>query len=536
MTSTASVRTRRTRGAAITALSIVAGLIAALWVLGSFAEQRVRQELADVASKVCASIDQEHAPIVSVSLFSRSLSITGLTLLPAIPCTNAAVAVHGRVDTLQVSGISLSGLLFGRTLAAEHVLVRAKGLALILRSDTARQAVATRSPGASKDVQFASHDIQLVSTVLATLSEDTLRAGARLIRTSGKGFYFRMGGDSSSTARFEHLHLLLDSLYASASTGYEGSIARCEIDQEKGTLDLVRLDICPSQGLEELSARMEYEGDVIEARLDTVRTEGLDVQRLFAERVTSMRKLRLASGDVTILRDKTMPDGPSVVMPLLARLIRGLPMESGVDTITVLDLAARYRERGDRSRGFALIPFSNITASITGARNSAVDTAALMVRARCTAFDDTPVSLVLRSVVQDTTDRFELDASIGAMSFTALNKATGPLVDIQATAGRMDSVIFRMTADDHHAHGVVRIAYRDLKLASGGRKRDETMNRIETVLINILVRDQSRDSEGVSREGTFSFDRRRDRAILNYMWSGLREGTKAMLMPDGLVN
>ncbi|MEO8591256.1 MAG: hypothetical protein ABI432_17895 [Flavobacteriales bacterium] len=520
-------------------LCLAAAATFALFVaVGFIAEHQVRVRLDDAAAQVCARVDDANPPEVTVTLLDRSVRITGLTLEPLASCSDHPMAVRGHLDTLQVSGVSLMGLLFSGSFAAQNLVIQVKDGSIAMRSDTAsiKPANEMKPPGDAWSIDLESFHVQLRSITVLTGAGDTINARDEGVGAGGRDLHFLTGQENAlASLRVQKLLLSVDSLDASMASGYLWSIGRCAVDEEKGTIDVhgVRLD--PEKDLEQLSTTLQFETDVFQVRLDTVQVAGADVNKMLAQGVLSARAVNLAGGDVTVLRDKTLPDGPSVVMPLLARVIRQLPSGSGVDTISVDGLNARYRERGDPRRGYALIPFTDISATITGVRPDAADTNALVVRARCIAFDTTPVSLKLRSVIADTTDHFELDASIGSMSFTALNKATGPLADIQATAGRMDSVIFRMSAGDRHAQGVVHMAYRGLKVTSGGRKSDETMNRIETLLINSLVRDRSRDRDGTPRQGVFSFDRRRDRAIFNYMWSGLREGTKAMLMPDGLV-
>ena len=100
--------------------------------------------------------------------------------------------------------------------------------------------------------------------------------------------------------------------------------------------------------------------------------------------------------------------------------------------------------------------------------------------------------------------------------------------------GRIDSVLLHMEADNRRAHGLVELAYHDLDLSTGGRKRKETRNRISTLILNTLVKKNNRNSGG-PRKGFFAFDRRRDRGVFNYMWSGLREGTKEILLPKSFT-
>ena len=73
--------------------------------------------------------------------------------------------------------------------------------------------------------------------------------------------------------------------------------------------------------------------------------------------------------------------------------------------------------------------------------------------------------------------------------------------------------------------------YEGIKLTGGGIEKDRTMGKLFSVGINALVRNNSSGAQGKERVGTFAFERRRDRAIFNYLWSGLREGSKSMLLP-----
>ena len=107
-------------------------------------------------------------------------------------------------------------------------------------------------------------------------------------------------------------------------------------------------------------------------------------------------------------------------------------------------------------------------------------------------------------------------------------------MDVRSTSGRIDTVMMHMDADKQRAKGRVRMAYHDLKLASGGKKRKEPLNMMKTVALNTLVQNDNLDKGG-PRPGQFAFERRQDRAVFNYMWSGLREGTKAILLPEVLT-
>ncbi len=518
-------------------LALLLGLAVALfWVADRLAESFVRGQLDAMAGKGCAVIDGSSPPQVEVDLFEFSVQITGVSMIPALDCSNAALQFSGALDTVLVTGMSLHKALFRHILSAERFALKSSGVRIFMRQD--RQANGSTDMRPEQDdpwsFEVSSIAIDVGPTTFVSATGDSIGIYGKGLALQGsemRSVPDRNG--AHSLFRVDRMRFSTDSINAVFASGYSGSIRRCVLDQEAGAFSVHGGSIGPQDELEEHSKELKYETDVIKARIDTLALAGLDLNAALAG-VISIGKATIVQGDVTVLRDKTLQDGPSVEQVLLARLVRKLPEGSRVDTILVAGLDVRYRERADHARGYAVIPFGQVSATITGVRNILSDTSAMVIRARCAAFDDTPVSLVLRTVVQDTMDRFELDASIGKLSFLALNKVTGPLMDVRSTSGHIDTVIMHMDADKRSAKGMVRMAYNDLKLASGGRKRKEAMNRIETMALNTLVQNDNRDKGG-PRPGPFAFERRLDRAVFNYMWSGLREGTKAILLPEILT-
>lgn len=528
----------RARRAAVWLLVVILVAVALQWVGRIVTERYVRGQLEVAAAAMCALVDPRYLPGIVVDLSARSVSITSLRLLPAVGCPQASVHVQGRIDTVRVSGVSLIGLLFRdrAVLNKLHMRIAEARITLVPDSLLALSNDQVKSAPEAWSIAIGSFAVAMTSVTVITQNGDTLCTHGDGIEMDGTDLLF-MIGEMEPPAPFggESIHVSADSLSGSMANGYNWSIGTCTFDQERGTLDLLRTNISPALGLEAFSAMLPFETDVIEARLDTVHITGFDMNTALAEKACSMQRMRLASGAITVLRDKVATDGDDPVKPLLSRLIRSLPLYSGVDTMSLDRLDVQYHERVDRQRGYAVIPITQIHATITGAKHGTSDTSALVMRAHAIAFGTASVSLFLRAVVADTTDRFELEANIGPMPFAAINVATGPLLDIRATEGSIDSVIYRMTADDRRASGVVRMHHSGLKLASGGRKSEQAGNQLESALLNGLVRNKSRNRNGDARDGRFAFERRRDRSIFNYLYSGLREGVKAELLPEVLT-
>jgi hypothetical protein len=507
------------------------------WLAGLYAESTIRARLDKVAAQACAVVRNDPPPTIKVDLLKRRVTIIDLVFVANDPCPGSPVVFSGELDTLDIGGISLTGLLFQRRLSVEDLRIATSGVTIHMVVDSVQQAAGDTLQDAAEpwSVDVARLRAQLRSTMFITAAGDTISSQGDGIRMQGSDYSF--GSDQeglAATHQIEHLTVAVDSLIARMTGGYSLSIHQGAMDQHRRTVVLNGVNAMPRGGLEAFSATLRHETDVIQAHLDTLAVNGFDLNHSLAHGGFSAASLQLRSGTVVVLRDKTLPDGPPVDVPLLGELIRRLPPVSGVDTIAVRRLDVLYREQIDASRGYAEVPFGQIHATITGVRNDRQDSTIFVIDAHCKAFTDVPVSMVLRSLVQDTTDRFELDARIGTMPFASLNPVTGPLMDVRALEGRIDSVIMHMDADEYHAKGLVQLAYHDLDLSIGGRKRKEFMHQVESLLLNTLVKKDNRNSGG-PRQGYFMFDRRRDRAVFNYMWSGLREGTKEILLPKALT-
>jgi len=518
-------------------LVIIAAAVAMFWIADRLAESFVRGQLDAMAERGCAVIDRNVPPHVDVDLLRGSFRISGVSMIAALDCSTAAMQFSGTLDTVVVTGISLHKALFQHCISADSFMFRSAGVRITMGPDSLKQPLTDKLTNDADPWSFAvaAFEIDLGPTTYLNASGDSMATCGKGVAMSGQEMNFAPASNGRRPSfRVDHLKMSTDSIKAVLKGGYAWAIRTCALDQRSGTFAVYDALVGPVLEMEEHSKRLKYETDVIEARIDTILLAGVGLDNVFSDGVISLGRATIMHGDVTVLRDKTLQDGPSVEQALLARLVRKLPIGSHVDTIIVARVDARYRERADHARGYAMIPFGQIRATMTGLGNVIGDTAALVIRATCTAFDDTPVAMVLRSVVQDTMDRFELDASIGKLNFLALNKATGPLMDVRATSGRIDTVLMHMDADRLRAKGRVRMAYHDLKLASGGKKRKEPLNMMKTVALNTLVQNDNLDKGG-PRPGKFAFERRQDRAVFNYMWSGLREGTKAILLPEVLT-
>jgi len=507
-------------------LSILGAVMVLLYVgLPRYAAFRVRAAIAPYVAST-DSLD------LTIDLFDGHVAFYNATV--QVPADQQAhtPAVNCLVDTLSIDGLSVFQFVFKGAIVADKVLLRARDIGVDIDRTDSTSTTHEREKKRTKkrDVRVGELDLQLVELACNVLGEDTMQLSMDSVVFAGTDFELAHTGGRIQP------HVTISSVVLSGNelltgTGYRALVERVAARKNGAELIVSNATFRPLMEMKEFSNTLAYETDVFDVAVDTVSVTGFDLERWFVDGSFQVNAVRVARTEITVLRDKTIQDGPVVIKPLLGTLVRKMPLGSNVERVTIKDLTAVYHERADRERGYAIMPFNHIKGEVTLAQYSTTGPRLMVLDATCTTFGDADLRLHLETNVNDTTDKFKINASMGVMPFQVLNMAMGPLADVTATQGTIDTLIYVLDADDRFASGSVYIAYRDLKLTTSGTAKADLKEKFVNALLNAVVHQKGRNAKGEPRNGNFTMDRRRDRAIFNYLWSGLREGVKEVLLP-----
>ena len=96
-------------------------------------------------------------------------------------------------------------------------------------------------------------------------------------------------------------------------------------------------------------------------------------------------------------------------------------------------------------------------------------------------------------------------------------------------------MILRMNGRDRQANARCWMRYDGLKL---DRRMDKNraLDPVFNGLLNAVVkRGRTGEKDGQGWQ-SYAWDRRRDRALFNYLWAGVREGAKTSMLPKAVVD
>lgn len=443
--------------------------------------------------------------------------------------------ITGHLDSLAITGLSIYRFLFKRSVDVDEVRIRTSELNIVV--DQADTLVGNEVPERKKKERIFSIDSFIISSTSLSCDlygSDTSHFSLDSLVVKASEFTLNAPG-ADRYPHFLNSSIGLSGFRMNGSSGYALHVARMRIDENAANVQVQEVAFGPTMELQKFATTLDHERDAFEMKFGRISILGFDLEQMYATKAIHASALSVTDADVIVMRDKTLRDGPQPYRPLLGKLIRKLPPGSGVDSVVLSNWSATYHERADRDRGFGVIPFTALNAICTGVVNNSGANVPMVVDAESNVFDSTPVTMHLTTDLQDSTDHFVVDGVMGQLYFPVVNKASAPLADVKATAGVLQSLIFHMEADDRKAHGTVEMRYDGIKLTGGRIEKDRTVSELLSVVINALVRNDSKGAKGKDRVGTFEIERRRNRAIFNYLWTGLKEGSKGMLLPKPLT-
>ena len=491
----------------------------------SITNERARKLIDSSLAKYGSRVEGDYT--LETDLIAGSFTLQGLHLR-AIGMGSTSICLTGDFDTISFSGIAWIRALVTGKCNVQRALISARGPHVVF----SRSAGSAGGPDAQngqtfwKSLRIDEVEVHLTAMGLTIIGDSVIESQVAGVQVTAEKLHVPFANPTIS--RWENLAIVLDNFDHHAQGGYGLAVDHVELAQQDSTIRITGIHLVPDGGLLAFNESVQIERDVFEGRIDSISISRVALGGLDPEDLGHGGSVRIGSGAITVLRDKSKRNAAYRVKPLLASLVRSFGPGRGVDTLRLSRIGVTYMERDENGGPAARIPFQDIAATITGMRahpGSEID-----ITASATVFDGTPVSLALNAPVDRSDERFTMDARIGPLPFRSLNKAMVPLTDLAADEGRLDTLVMKMTADATRGRGSIALVYHDLRFKSASK---DAKGSLTTALLGLLPK-SNRAVDGMAETVEFEVERRKDRAIFNYLWLGLREGVKNGLLPRPL--
>lgn len=527
------------------ALAVLVLIVAAAALFGpDLLAHLIRERSERVFAEACGPRSRITIGKVQLALIPGDVTWTDLRIVQEIDSADTtwtygrAILIAGVVDSIQVSGLSIWGLLVRKKIDMRSLRIAGPRIEL-LSSD--RQDHAENED--EKDSKDLVHTIRMDSLMIAngTLAWRNVRSGRP--GASTKGFDLKATGlsmvvphaNATFELKFTTATTVLDSTEAHFPPLYDLHVARLEMAHPDSLFLLHDISLTSRKGPQEYGAVVKYETDLITFHSDSIGFRGLDIGALLNQRSLQADMARISGTRIVDFRDKTVKDAPFKHKPMPARLLRELPFTICLDSLVVEHLDVEYNEKADVTNAFGQVTFTDINAVTKGICTLHPEEKPVMhLVATARIYETAPVRFDFRTPIFDSTDRFSVTASIGALPFSVFNAMTNDLLLVRTTAGHIGGINYSMEADDDQGRGRVDVEYADLKIRISKRDGSREKAGLKTLITNQLIRSKNLRDSGNFRHGDFTVARKKDRQIFNYLWIGLREGMTETVLPQVL--
>src|SRR5690606_3114052 len=152
----------------------------------------------------------------------------------------------------------------------------------------------------------------------------------------------------------------------------------------------------------------------------------------------------------------------------------------------------------------------------------------MVLKAKGRLIGEGQINLEVRYFVNDTTGKFLMKGSIGAMNLAGLNKIIEPSTKVTLKKGRINSLFFNIVADDIDGTGEVIVRYEDVEIEILDRNFGHNQNifqRIGSFLANkLIVKSQNPNKKGELKKGAVYYPRDQHKFIFKYWWELILSG------------
>lgn len=284
----------------------------------------------------------------------------------------------------------------------------------------------------------------------------------------------------------------------------------------------------------------KYETDWIELEEGSLQVEGLDFLSYFRNGAVHAEKLKIGDMKLTIFRDKRKPDDMERRPLMIHEVFRQLPIPLDIQEVEVVNGYVSYEERPESGAPRSgMIFFDDINATITGMSNDQERLAEddkMVLKAKGKLIGEGQINLEVSYFLNDTTGKFLMKGSVGAMDLLGLNKIIEPSTKVSLKNGRMNSLFFNIVADDIEGTGEVIVRYENVEIEILDKNFGHDQNifqRIGSFLANkLILKSQNPDRKGELKKGVVYYPRDQHKFIFKYWWELVLSGLKSTITGD----
>jgi hypothetical protein len=340
------------------------------------------------------------------------------------------------------------------------------------------------------------------------------------------------GGDGldSGVADFASMRLTAEEIrYVIPGADETVHLSRLELDSKKRRLRVDTLRILPAIDKLEIGRSKGHQVDVVEARIEGLRVEGLEVMALLKHRLIA-DEISVRQNNIYVFRDRRLPleEGKK---PMPAEYLKSLPVPVRVRLVKIGTTSFVYEEFPKKGNRPGTLKIVRLKGTISPLINHPVegDPAYITIR--------TEGSLMGSGLVDATTrvplhkgDPYVVQGAFHELDVTSLNPSAENLGKIHLESGVLNTLAFWFRMDDEKATGKIVGEYHNLVVDKlKGNSDEKKVDKLKSFFLKKLIipKDKDRSLQESKRTGKVDYTHDPNRYFSYYLLHSLLVGVKS---------
>jgi len=280
--------------------------------------------------------------------------------------------------------------------------------------------------------------------------------------------------------------------------------------------------------------KIKYETDLFTVSADKLKVNGIELSNIIKGKDFSISSLEILKPNIKISRDKTLPDKPYKYKPLIASLIKKIPLTFFIDSILIRDLELSYYEKLHVSGNYGEVNFDQLYLSaynITNDSGRLSTNQYLDIDVKGRIMKEGAFDLNLTFDLLSKNDYLTAQGQVGPISGTAFNKMTKELIHLEIKKGDIKNTEFNFTANDDLSQGELILIYENLSVEILKSKKENKQSKFLTFVSNTAIKNTNFPDDPHYRTGIIYFKRDKNKALPNYLWKSIRSGLVSIIAP-----
>lgn len=332
---------------------------------------------------------------------------------------------------------------------------------------------------------------------------------------------------------YKQIFISIDSMNHNLANGQYFKAGKISFDTDIQELSFKKLSLKYPDGVRAASSQMEYQIDLIEFELDSMKFSGLEAtSNLYSNPDVRAAKLELSGLTLTDFRDKNLPRPHDDIKPMFQGMVMKIPFPLKLDTLSVVNSTVIYSEAVPDTGEFWEFHLDHLNGHFVQITTIPEYQSSLgRFLGDFTAKINGAGSMVIDFDIPYAADEFDLKVELTDFPLPKINEILNPIMNGEIVSGDLHRLNLHMQADSLKATNRFIFDYTGLKF-NLFKKDSRDKNKLMSTVANILLKESNVPGEKNYTVPEYVTERNLLRGPFHLIWNGTKEGM-LLTIPGG---